>query len=88
MTLCKVGQLIHMNDVVMLGRYRGRDSQERTMQRFPVWMATIALAVIAGCQTSTPVKSVANGCSYRPADAGLCEPPSNFRLFDYIVGAK
>jgi hypothetical protein len=58
------------------------------MQRFPVWMATIALAAIAGCQTSTPVKPIANGCSYRPADAGLCEPPSNFRLFDYIVGAK
>lgn len=56
--------------------------------RFSVWTAMIALVVIAGCQTSTPVQPVAKACSYRPADAGLCEPPTNFRLFDYIVGAR
>lgn len=58
------------------------------MRRFPVWTAMIALAAIAGCQTSTPVQPVAKACSYRPADAGFCEPPSNFRLFDYVVGAR
>jgi hypothetical protein len=58
------------------------------MRRFPVWTAIIALAAIAGCQTGAPVQPGPNACSYRQADAGFCEPPSNFRLFDYIVGAR
>ena len=59
------------------------------MRRFPVWMTMIMLAAVAGCQTNMPAPTQPRGgCSHRQADAGVCEPPSNFRLFDYLVGDR
>lgn len=58
------------------------------MRRFPVWAMFIALAAIAGCQTNMQRPAAPQGnCSHRPFDAGKCDQPTNFRLFDYLIGA-
>lgn len=54
-----------------------------------VWLLglMVVAAALGGCQ------SVANQpwpgqCSARPFDAGFCDQPTNFRLFDYLAGVR
>lgn len=54
------------------------------MRHIMVLATTMALAAVAGCQTSAPAQP-ARHCFDRPFDAGRCEQPTNFRLFDFLV---
>lgn len=63
---------------------------ERTMRRFLILAILIAPTAISGCQTSsaTPAPWRWKPCNARPYDAGFCEQPTNFLLWDYIAGGK
>jgi hypothetical protein len=54
------------------------------MRRFPVWTMLVGLLAIAGCQSSGAVQR-GKYCSWRPFDAGICEQPTNFLLFQYLI---
>ncbi len=53
-------------------------------------LAVIALlAPLAACQTApTSSPTWRYDCTYRPEEAGFCEKPSNFNLFQYIVSER
>lgn len=56
------------------------------MLRYMTWTLLAAATAIAGCQgIGTPEYSRYDlGCSYRPADSGMCQVPTNWRLFDPV----
>jgi hypothetical protein len=55
------------------------------MRRLLVCVILTALPAIAGCQTDMPAQSYQKPCLHRQFDAGFCDQPTNFRLFDYLV---
>ncbi len=54
------------------------------MRRFPVWAMLVSLVAVAGCQSTEAVQR-GKYCSYRPFDAGFCDQPTNFLLFQYLI---
>jgi hypothetical protein len=58
------------------------------MRRFSIWTMLIGLVAIAGCQTTEPVQQRGKYCSYRSFDAGACDQPTNFLLFEFLIGRR